>query len=104
MHFAKLLSALMLAGCAASGTIGGGCYDPAYDYSEFFAVTDGRNFQVVMAGTPFPNLPPAEVQSALLPVMQRPSPGPTSPSPTPIRPSCRVPITAWCWCSTPPTT
>src|SRR6185295_8530254 len=50
--------------CAASGTIGGADYDPAYDYSEFFAVTDGRNFQVVMAGAPFPDLPAAQVQAA----------------------------------------
>ncbi|MBI2738152.1 MAG: hypothetical protein HYX38_16595 [Rhodospirillales bacterium] len=48
----KILSVLTLAGYAASGTIGGAYYDPAYDYSEFFAVTDGRNFQVVMAGAP----------------------------------------------------
>ncbi|MBM3646820.1 MAG: hypothetical protein FJX11_03415 [Alphaproteobacteria bacterium] len=52
--FASLLS-LTLAGCAASGTIGGAYYDPAYSCAEFFAVTDGRNFQVVMAGTPFPD-------------------------------------------------
>ena len=76
VRLAKLLSALMLAGCAASGTIGGAYYDPAYDYSEFFAVTDGRNFQVVMAGAPFPNLPAAEVQRALLPVMQAAKPRP----------------------------
>ena len=61
VRFAKVLSALMLAGCAASGTIGGAYYDPAYDYSEFFAVTDGRNFQVVIAGAPFPDLPAAAV-------------------------------------------
>src|SRR5207237_57769 len=35
-----------------------------------------RNFQVVMAGTPFPNLPPADVQRALLPVMQAAKPRP----------------------------
>jgi hypothetical protein len=33
---------LMLPGCAASGTIGGAYYDPAYDYGEF-SPTDGRN-------------------------------------------------------------
>ena len=43
VRVAKLLSALILAGCVASGTIGGAYYDPAYDYSEFFAVTDGRS-------------------------------------------------------------
>ena len=76
MRLAKVLPTLMLAGCVASGTIGGAYYDPAYDYSEFFAVTDGRNFQVVMAGAPFPNLPPAAVQRALLPVMQAAKPRP----------------------------
>ena len=76
VRLAKLLPALMLAGCVASGTIGGAYYDPAYDYGEFFAVTDGRNFQVVMAGAPFPNLPAAEVQQALLPLMQAAKPRP----------------------------
>lgn len=76
MRFAKILSVLMLAGCAAGGTIGGAYHDPAYDYSEFFAVTDGRNFQVVMAGAPFPNLPAAQVQRELLPVMQAAKPRP----------------------------
>lgn len=66
----------MLAGCAGGGTIGGAYYDPAYDYSEFFAVTDGRNFQVVMSGAPFPNLPAVQVQRALLPVMQAAKPRP----------------------------
>ena len=42
----------------------------------FFAVTDGRNFQVVMAGAPFPNLPAVQVQRALLPVMQAAKPRP----------------------------
>ena len=48
VRLATLLPALMLAGCVASGTIGGAYNDTAYDYSELFAVTDGRNFQVVM--------------------------------------------------------
>jgi hypothetical protein len=84
VRFAKLLSNLMvagcagvtLAGCAGGGTIGGAYYDPAYDYAEFFAVTDGRDFQVVMAGAPFPNLPAAAVQRELLPVMQAAKPRP----------------------------
>lgn len=70
------LLAVLLAGCSASGTIGGAYYDPAYDYSEFFAVTDGRNFQVVMAGAPFSNLPADQVRRALLPVMQAAKPRP----------------------------
>jgi hypothetical protein len=76
MRLVSLLASVALAGCAASGTIGGAYYDPAYDYGEFFAVTDGRNFQVVMAGAPFPSLPAAEVTRALLPVMQAAKPRP----------------------------
>jgi hypothetical protein len=76
VRFATPLVALVIASCAASGTIGGADYDPAYDYAEFFAVTDGRNFKVVMAGAPFPNLPAAAVQRALLPVMQAAKPRP----------------------------
>ena len=76
MRVVKLLSCMALAGCAASGTIGGAYYDPAYDYGEFFAVTDGRIFQVVMSGAPFPGLPVPEVRRALLPVMQAAKPRP----------------------------
>ncbi|WP_422000521.1 hypothetical protein [Reyranella sp.] len=68
--------ALVLTGCSASGTIGGAYWDPAYDYGEFFAVTDGRNFQVVMDGAPFPRLPADQVRRALLPVMQAAKPRP----------------------------
>ena len=74
--FIAPLLGFLLSGCAASGTIGGAYYDPAYDYGEFFAVTDGRNFQVVMAGTPFPRLPADRVRQALLPVMQAAKPRP----------------------------
>ena len=56
--------------------IGGAWYDPAYDYGEFFAVTDGRNFQVVMAGAPFPGQPAEAVKQALLTVMQAAKPRP----------------------------
>lgn len=75
-HLVGFLLALTLAGCAAGGTIGGAYYDPAYDYSEFFAATDGRDFQVVMSGGPFPGLPVAEVKRTLLPVMQAAKPRP----------------------------
>jgi len=71
-----VLLSLLLGGCAASGTIGGAYYDPAYDYSEFFAVTDGRNFQAVMAGAPFAGLPADQVRRALLPIMQAAKPRP----------------------------
>ncbi len=71
-----------VAGCAASGTIGGAYYDPAYDYSEFFAVTDGRNFQVVMAGAPFPQ--PAGRRGA-----ERPAAGQTGGQQAPAQPHLR---------------
>jgi hypothetical protein len=67
---AFLLATALVGGCQSSGIIGGADYDPAYDYGEFFAATDGRNFQVIMAGTPFPTLPADEVKRRLLPVMQ----------------------------------
>lgn len=89
------LLSLLLAGCAASGTIGGVYYDPAYDFGEFFAVTDGRKFQVIMAGTPFPGLPPEQVQRALLPIMQAAKPRPNltftyAGPPEPLHPSYRM--------------
>jgi hypothetical protein len=94
MRLVKWLLILILPGCA-SGTIGGAYYDPAYDYSEFFAATDGRNFQVIMAGAPFPNLPPNQVQRALLPIMQAAKPRPNltftyAPPPEPTSPNYRL--------------
>lgn len=72
-----LLAAAVLAACDITGSgIGGAYYAPQYDYSEFFAVADGRNFQVIMAGSPFPALPAAEVNRRLLPVMQANKPRP----------------------------
>jgi hypothetical protein len=72
-----LLAAVVLAACDFTGSgIGGAYYAPQYDYSEFFAVTDGRSFQVVMAGSPFPALPADEVNRRLLPVMQANKPRP----------------------------
>ena len=77
LTLATLLAALSLPGCVqASGVIGGADYAPAYDYGEFFAATDGRNFQVIMAGSPFPGLPADEVKRRLLPVMQANKPRP----------------------------
>jgi hypothetical protein len=35
---------------AGAATIGGTFYAPQYDFAEFFAATDHRNFQVVVAG------------------------------------------------------
>ena len=69
-----------LLGCATGGVIGGAYYAPQYDWGEFFAVTDGRNFQVIVSGNPFPSLTEAEMKRRLLPVMQalfdEPNPAP----------------------------
>ncbi|TAJ83713.1 hypothetical protein [Reyranella sp.] len=76
-------------------TVGGADYAPQYDFSEFWAATDGRRFQVVMAGNPFPALPIGEVKHHLLPVMQanKPRPNLTFTYETPpeeVRPSYRL--------------
>jgi len=90
------LAALSLLACdAGGGVIGGTDYAPEYDYGEFFAVTDGRNFQVIMAGSPFPNLPAAEVDRRLLPIMQASKPRPNltftyAPPPEPTHPDYRL--------------
>lgn len=75
--------------------IGGAYYDSAYDYAEFFAVTDGRNFQVVMDGAPFPGQPAEAVRQALLPIMQAAKPRPNltftyAAPPEPMHPDYRM--------------
>lgn len=57
-------------------TVGGVNYAPQYDFSEFWAATDGKSFRVVFAGNPFPALPVEEVKQRLLPVMQANKPRP----------------------------
>lgn len=71
-----LLAALWLWGCAHRGGIGGAYYATQYDWGEFFAVTDGRYFQVIVSGNPFPTLSEAEMKRRLLPVMQANKPRP----------------------------
>src|SRR5215813_12684391 len=68
------LIALPAAGFAA--VIGGTYYAPQYDFREFFAATDGRNFQVILAGNPFPGVDPNSVAADLLPAMQAAKPRP----------------------------
>ena len=72
------LIVVLLLSCtqSASGVVGGAYYAPAYDWGEFFAVTDGRNFQVIVSGNPFPALSEAEMKQRLLPVMQANKPRP----------------------------
>lgn len=57
-------------------SLGGDNYAPQYDFSEFWAATDGRPFRVIFAGNPFPRLPVEEVKQRLLPVMQANKPRP----------------------------
>jgi hypothetical protein len=73
-----LAAVLLVAACASpsSPTVGGADYDPAYDFSEFYAATNGKTFRVVVAGNPFPELSPQEMQRRLLPVMQANRPRP----------------------------
>ncbi|CAN5901260.1 hypothetical protein BH11PSE3_BH11PSE3_25650 [soil metagenome] len=67
--------ALLPAGASAA-TIGGTYYAPQYDFSEFYAATDRRTFQVILAGNPMPEIDPAIVARDLLPAMQAAKPRP----------------------------
>ena len=51
-------------------------YAVSYDYNEFRAVSDGEEFPVAIAGTPFPGLSPEETSRRLLPVLQANKPRP----------------------------
>jgi hypothetical protein len=74
---AALLGLVALPVAASAAIIGGTYYSPQYDFREFFAATDGRNFQVILAGTPpFPGVDPNTVARDLLPVMQAAKPRP----------------------------
>ena len=74
---AALLGLAALPAVAWAAVIGGTYYAPQYDYREFFAATDGRNFQVVLYGSPaFPGADPAAVARDLLPLMQAAKPRP----------------------------
>lgn len=72
----SLIAATALAAPGGAATIGGIDYAVQYDYREFWAATDRRNFQVVLEGDPFPGLDPATVARQLLPVMQAAKPRP----------------------------
>ena len=52
-----LLGLLALPACSPSSAavIGGTYYAVQYDFAEFFAATDHRNFQVILVGNPFPS-------------------------------------------------
>jgi hypothetical protein len=72
-----LFGLMILPACASSiAVIGGTYYATQYDFREFFAATDGRNFQVLLAGNPFPGIDPNTVARDLLPIMQAAKPRP----------------------------
>jgi hypothetical protein len=73
---AALLGLVSLPAAAWAAIIGGTNYATQYDYREFFAATDGRTFQVVLAGNPFPSIDPNIVARDLLPAMQAAKPRP----------------------------
>jgi hypothetical protein len=75
---AALLAFVTIPACSAASAavIGGTYFAPQYDYAEFFAATDRRNFQVILVGNPFPGMDPNTVASQLLPVMQDAKPRP----------------------------
>jgi hypothetical protein len=76
---ALAIAVLLFAGACTSSSspvVGGFDYAPQYDFGEFYAVTDGKLFRVIVAGNPFPQLTPPEMQRRLLPVMQANRPRP----------------------------
>ena len=76
-NIAAVLSGLVaLPVIGAAATIGGYYYATQYDYREFFAATDGKQFQVMLAGNAFPGVDPEAVARALLPAMQAAKPRP----------------------------
>lgn len=76
-HVVAILSAaILLPALALAGSIGGNYYAPQYDYRDFFAATDGKPFQVILAGDAFPGVDPAIVAKDLLPAMQSAKPRP----------------------------
>jgi len=73
-----LVTMMLLGGLqgARTQTVGGVDYAPEYDFSEFWAATDGRFFRVIVAGNPFPQMPVEEAKQRMLPVMQANKPRP----------------------------
>ena len=61
---------------ARAATIGGTFYAVQYDFQEFWTATDGKSFRVILAGNPFPTLPPEQAAAGLLLVIQAAKPRP----------------------------
>ena len=71
-----LLALAVLPTMAGAATLGGFYYAVQYDYREFFSIADGKTFQVILAGNPFPSMNPRDVAQQLLPQMQIAKPQP----------------------------
>ncbi|MDP3160803.1 MAG: hypothetical protein Q8N31_12350 [Reyranella sp.] len=87
--------ALLMPLAAGAATIGGAFYATQYDYRDFWAATDGKDFRVILAGNAFPTLPEDDAAQRLLPVMQVAKPRPaltfTYQKPVPeLRPDYRL--------------
>lgn len=82
MRFRTALTLLLAAvttaaGCtSAPNNVAGTYYAPEYDYGEFYFVTNNKTFRVIVSGNPFPDIPQAEMERRLLPVMQANKPQP----------------------------
>jgi hypothetical protein len=92
---AALAGLIALPAIAVAATIGGTYYMPQYDWQDFWAATDGKQFPVILQGSAFPGVDPETVARALLPAMQAAKPRPAltftyaRPSPPP-RPDYRL--------------
>lgn len=73
---AALAGVALVPAAVSAATVSGAFYQPQYDFGEFFAVADGKPFQVKLAGNAFPGLDPDTVARELLPAMQAGKPRP----------------------------
>lgn len=73
---AALAGLTLVPAAVLAATIGGTNYAPQYDFSEFFAASDRKSFQVTLAGTAFPGVDPGAVARDLLPMLQAAKPRP----------------------------
>ncbi len=73
---ALLLAVTVIPAVTWAATLGGYYYAVQYDYREFFWISDGKPFQVVLAGNPFPTMAADDVARRLLPQMQIAKPPP----------------------------
>ena len=75
---------------------------PSTTTANSSAATDGRNFQVILAGNPFPGVDPNIVARDLLPAMQAAKPRPALTFTYDPPSKGHAPTIAWCWFSIPP--